>query len=117
MASQGWHEVELVESHLRSFGCKEQVGCRHVVGVAQYVRTPPPPLSAGAAQPGNGAECAPLLWSVLPSSAVHRCPSQCEEEVPQTDSSGRGEVRQAGEWERGRYDRLVSGSGGGATGW
>ena len=133
MASQGWHEVELVESHLRSFGCKEQVGCGHVVGVAsvwgvaQHVRTPPPPLSAGAAQPGNDAECAPLLRSVLPSSAVHRCPCQCEEEVPQTDSSGRGEVRQAGEWEWGRYDRLVSGSGevrqagewewGGTTGW
>ena len=29
-----------------------------------------------------------------------------------------GEVRQAGEWERGRYDRLVSGRrGGGTTEW
>ena len=31
--------------------------------------------------------------------------------------SGSGEVRQAGEWEWGRYDRLVSGRGGGTTGW
>ena len=30
---------------------------------------------------------------------------------------GVGEVRQSGEWEWGRYDRLVSGSGGGTTGW